>query len=322
MSDDVVIPAPAASAEHPASTMYGVVKRSADILHAGAPRIVARAYIRALSFLSRRLPLLADRIQSSVCRHACRYLSSRSRCLSPKIPRFSLHPHLGEFDQAALFKRRLGYETPVFDWLVDHARMNYDIIVEIGANIGVYTVFFDALIKKLPKPRLKKIIAFGPSQEPFRRLLENLRANNAEHVVALQAAVGPVSGPQPFFEPEGHLTNGLFVREFAALFSSCITETPVVVVGAAELEEFLRDAGKALIKIDVEGFEPVLVIALAGLIARYRPDLIIEVLADTVELQRIPMVQGCPKYLFTSHGLEESDRLFANPHYRDWLLRF
>ena len=50
-----------------------------------------------------------------------------------------LIPHLGKFDQAVLFKKRLDYETTVFCWLERNA-VDYDLVIEIGANIGVYSV--------------------------------------------------------------------------------------------------------------------------------------------------------------------------------------
>ena len=50
-----------------------------------------------------------------------------------------LIPHLGEFDQVVSFKKRLDYETPVFCWLERNA-VDYDLVIEIGANIGVYSV--------------------------------------------------------------------------------------------------------------------------------------------------------------------------------------
>jgi len=48
-----------------------------------------------------------------------------------------LVPHLGEFDEAALWSRRLGYEDAAFLWLESNTADRYDIIVEIGANVGV-----------------------------------------------------------------------------------------------------------------------------------------------------------------------------------------
>jgi hypothetical protein len=78
-----------------------------------------------------------------------------------------MHPHLGEFDQAALFRRRLGYEQPVFAWLERHAAQRYEAVVEIGANVGIYSFFFDALIKSAPEGRLHQVYAFEPSDQAY-----------------------------------------------------------------------------------------------------------------------------------------------------------
>jgi FkbM family methyltransferase len=232
----------------------------------------------------------------------------------------SLIPHLGEVDQAALFLKTLDYEAPVFKWLMANVPIKYDLVLEIGANVGVYSVFFDRMAS-LPGSKLAKIIVFEPSPEAFRRLLENLRVNGTQRVHALQAAITPASGFQTFFEPKGHLTNGSFIREFAELFSDTITEREVVVIAAAELESFLSSARKALIKIDVEGFEPMLVASLQPLIQRYQPDLLIEVLEKTAEqLDQTPALGRYRKYLVTDERLEEAKHLFACAKYRDWLL--
>jgi FkbM family methyltransferase len=236
--------------------------------------------------------------------------------------KISLIPHLGEFDQGALFTETLDYETPVFEWLAANAPTKYDLIIEIGANVGVYTVFLDSLTK-LPGSKLAKIIAFEPSPEAFRRLLQNLEVNKAQNVQAVQAAIAPKSGIQPFFEPAGHLTNGSFVREFAALFSESITETEVVAIGVGELEKYLSGARKALIKIDAEGFEPVIIASMGTLITKYQPDLLIEVLDETAEkLERTSALEGYKRFLITSSGLRETRALFACRSWRDWVLLF
>jgi FkbM family methyltransferase len=150
-----------------------------------------------------------------------------------------------------------------------------------------------------------------------------MRANRTQHVYALHAAIAPASGLQTFFEPAGHLTNGSFVREFAELFSESITETKVVVVAVTELEPFLSKASKTLIKIDVEGFEPVLVASLGNLIQKYQPDLLIEVLEGTAEkLEQTIDLVGYRRFLITSQGLQEARSLFACSSYRDWLLLY
>ena len=129
-----------------------------------------------------------------------------------------LIPHLGEFDQAVLFKKRLDYETPVFCWLERNA-VDYDLVIEIGANIGVYSVFLDALIKSRPDSRLKRVIAFEPALGPFGRLLDNLKVNETHFVLPFRAAIANTTAFRSFFEPKDHLTNGSLVAQFASIFS-------------------------------------------------------------------------------------------------------
>jgi FkbM family methyltransferase len=232
-----------------------------------------------------------------------------------------LTPHFGECYEFALFAKHLDYEVEVFDWLERNAADSYDLIIEIGANVGMYTVFLDTLIKRSACARLRKIISFEPSMEVFMRLLENLRVNKSKFVTAFQAAIGTTSGLQSFFEPTGHLSNGSFLREFAEIFSGSVRESTVAVLAASELERYLRDVNKALIKMDVEGFEPQLIDALGPLIARYRPDILIEILPGTPErLEASPALRGYRRFLITENGLQLSDALYASDAHRDWLL--
>ncbi|GEP56559.1 FkbM family methyltransferase [Reyranella soli] len=236
-----------------------------------------------------------------------------------------LIPHLEEFDAEALFRHDLTYEKPVFVWLAENVPATYDLVIEIGANVGVFTIFLDALYrnaKAAPGGR-PRIVAFEPSQRAFARLLENFAANDICFTSAFQAAIGPASGLQTFFEPTGHLTNGSFLREFSEIFSNRIEENVAVMVSASELERWLGPARRTLIKIDVEGFEPDLVMALKPLLERYRPDLLIEVVSFTVDrLEQSPALAGYGRYLIADSGLEQAPALFASHSHRDWLLRW
>lgn len=239
----------------------------------------------------------------------------------------ALIPHLAEFDAEALFRRDLTYEKPVFAWLATHVPTTYDLVLEIGANVGIFTIFLDRLYQTAgrtsaaaTKPR---IVAFEPSPQAFERLLENFAANDMQFTRAYQAAIGPVSGMRTFYEPTGHLTNGSFLREFSEIFSDAIEENPVVTVAASELDRWLVSARRPLIKIDVEGFEPELLAALKPLIDRYRPDLLIEVLSFTVDaLNSSAALEGYERHLLTDNGAEAASSLYASDSHRDWLLRW
>jgi FkbM family methyltransferase len=311
------------------SLIHTLLKRFARTINTAlsrAPACVAQTYIAALSLLSRNLLSIsaAHHVHNSVCDS----VEWPELNFGPRRVRLGrntsvyLTPYFGECYEFALFAKHLDYEIDVFDWLERNAASAYDLVIEIGANVGMYTVFLDALIKRSACPRLQKIVSFEPSTEVFMRLLKNLGANRAKFVTAFHAAIGTTSGLESFFEPNGHLSNGSFLRGFAEMFSNSVRESTVAVLAASELERFLRDAEKALIKMDVEGFEPQLIDALGLLIARYHPDILIEILPGTPErLEACTALQGYAKFLIAGNGLQQSNTLFASETHRDWLLR-
>src|SRR5262249_11218158 len=151
-----------------------------------------------------------------------------------------------------LFGRRLNYEQPVFCWLEQNVNEHYDAVIEIGANVGVYSVFFDALIKANPDSRLRTVIAFEPALEPYTRLLENLKANGAALVLPFRTAIADGTGFRTLYEPKDHLTNSSLDEKFSRIFSDTVTETLVLAISPRELERFFSPGGKVLVKIDVD----------------------------------------------------------------------
>ena len=158
-----------------------MLKDTAAWLHRGvsrAPGRIPEAYLRSVSLLSRHClpPFVSSRLMNSVCSDGTAWppiafaerevVVGRSTCIR-------LVPHLGEFDRTVLFSKSLDYERATFVWLEVHAAETYDRIIEIGANVGVFTVFFNQLIKTHPGARLKSIVAFEPSQEAYSRLMQN-----------------------------------------------------------------------------------------------------------------------------------------------------
>lgn len=230
-----------------------------------------------------------------------------------------LIPHVGEFDFAALFLKRLGYEQEVFDFL-EHRLASYDAIVEVGANVGVFTTYFSKVTAGIG--RAVPIFAFEPSRQAFLRLLQNLAVNDASNVIAFNCALFNRSGFVDFFEPEGHLTNGSLYQEFAGEFSQVVKRAPVIAVAAQQLRELLDPYSRILFKIDVEGAEANVLASLHQLISDKRPDIVLEVLPGTeASLNRLDFIVD--NYVIsniTRHGLIETTRFRANAEFRDYFL--
>src|SRR5205809_2079150 len=181
----------------------------------------------------------------------------------------AITPHVGEFDFAAHLCRRLDYEGQIASWLVGR---RYDTIVEIGANVGFYSLLFSKMFPSV------NVYSFEPSRVAYQRLLENLANNRCANVVPFNCAIASEAGFLDFHEPAGHLTNGSLDRSFARRFAEDVRTTKVATMGGLEIQQLCRESKRLLLKIDVEGAEPTVVRALRPLIVSSLPDVVIEVL--------------------------------------------
>jgi FkbM family methyltransferase len=285
---------------------------------------IAGAYLRAAGAVMRRLP-----DGSALKRRALNNLQSVAWPDVEHAPRrvrlgaatdVLLTPHLGEFDAEALFTTSLGYEREVFA-LLEPLLERYDAVVEIGANVGVFTLFFAKMLARRTTPG--RVFAFEPSGEAFFRLRQNLRLNAVENVDAFNVAVGGATGFAKFFEPRGHLTNGSLHRDFAAYFSDEVVGHDVLVVDGALVASLVAPFPRLLLKIDVEGAESTVLASLEPLIRARRPDILLEVL-PTYEraLDALPVVDELyDRFSVTARGAEYRERFVGSSDHRDYLLR-
>jgi len=138
-----------------------------------------------------------------------------------------------------------GYEkgtTMVFTALVKEG-MN---IVDIGANVGYYT-----LLAARRVGTHGKVYAFEPEPRNFELLIENIRMNSYENVIAIQRAVSNESGTAPLFlSPRCSGAHSLVsTRDYS-------NET--IAVETVTLDKFFEMEGCPaiqLIKMDIEGWE-------------------------------------------------------------------
>jgi len=185
------------------------------------------------------------------------------------------------------------YEQEVCSWL---AERRYDVVIEIGANVGFYSVLFSLM---LPEAR---IYSFEPAQTAFRRLLENLDLNKRKNVVPFNCAIASAAGLLEFYEPKGHLTNGSMNRAFAEAFGS-VSVAKVPSLSGKELRALVEHRKRMLIKIDAEGLEPQILCSLQPLILAERPDMIIEVVHDAPQqLNQIEFLREYRLYQLLPEG--------------------
>ncbi len=233
----------------------------------------------------------------------------------------SIIPHVGEFDFRALFSKKMSYEEHIFAWLLPEIK-EFDAVFEIGANVGVYSVFFSKYSQAKNAKAGVPVYCFEPSKRAYARLLANIECNDAHSVVPINSAVSETTGFVTFFEPAGHLTNGSLDKEFASQFAENVSSTTVATLSGADVLELAGNFHSILLKIDVEGAEHRIIQALEAFILLKRPTIIIEVLEVVVaELNKIDfLAQHYRLYLMTPDGLIEKSVFQADSHYRDYCL--
>lgn len=209
------------------------------------------------------------------------------------------------------------YEREIFDFLESRIEEN-ESIVEIGANVGLLSTFFSKAFRSNSR---RSVISFEPSRVAFRRLLDNLAANGADNVVAINAGMADFVGAVDLYEPEGHLTNGSLQRELAEKFSDTVPWSRVLAADGSVIASFVDPNARVFLKIDVEGAEALVLRGLRSFLGEYRVDLIIEVLGEYEdELNGLDfVVNEFRLFNITPHGPVERHRFEASGH-RDYYL--
>jgi FkbM family methyltransferase len=115
-----------------------------------------------------------------------------------------------------------------------------DLFVDVGANLGSYTLLAGAGAGA-------RVIAFEPAPGPYRRLVENIRLNRLEEkVTAHNVAAGDAEGELAFTT---YLASGHHIVAEGEQPESSYT------VHVAPLDAFIERQSPAVLKVDVEGYE-------------------------------------------------------------------
>jgi len=129
-----------------------------------------------------------------------------------------------------------------------------DTVIDIGANIGYFTV----LLANLVGPK-GKVYAFEPDPRSFSLLRRTIEKNGWHHVVAEQKAVSNKAGEFILYQTRSWTANALVENEL---------HVSAVKVQVIALDEYLSDDRIDFIKIDTDGSEPLAIQGMSRLIRR------------------------------------------------------
>lgn len=186
-------------------------------------------------------PLNRDCKWSSIKRYLCWHLGSRmvpGDVLVPFVDKTFLRVHPGMTGATGnIYLGLHEFEDMAF---VLHLLREKDLFVDIGANVGSYTVLAGGAVGA-------QCIAIEPIKGTFQRLEENINLNRLSgHVQTLNIGIGNEEGVLRF-------TAGLDTVNHVLSDSESVDD--IVEVPIVALNDLLGDKNPLLIKIDVEGFE-------------------------------------------------------------------
>jgi FkbM family methyltransferase len=149
-----------------------------------------------------------------------------------------------------------------------------DTFVDGGANIGYFTL----IAAKAVGPR-GRVHAFEPQPEIRARLAEHVAANGVGEVVTIH----PVAlSDRPGRVPLHTFTDPAANHGLTTMFAPASAGTRSVEVEAVRLDDYLPGIAPRLIKLDIEGAEPLAIAGMSETLRRRRPAVIVELNPDTL----------------------------------------
>jgi FkbM family methyltransferase len=150
-----------------------------------------------------------------------------------------------------------------------------DVIFDIGANTGIYSLIANSVNPKA------KIYAFEPVKRIFEKLEENRRLNNFDFV-SVEEGLSNYDGDAVIFDPGTEHLYSVTVNQNFYAGDVRVNETKIAV---ERLDTFIERNGLAkvdLMKIDVETHEPEVLEGMGKYLEDFRPSILIEILEDEV----------------------------------------
>jgi FkbM family methyltransferase len=182
-----------------------------------------------------------------------------------------------------------------------------DVFVDVGANIGYYTL----LASRLVGPR-GHVYALEPAARPFAELKRNIELNRATNVTAMALAAGAENTRAPLFGHAADNTATASLRRSVTQWTGVNEATDVEVRSLQSVLPRSEVDRLRLVKIDVEGYEAEVLRGIGPLLERgLRPALIVE--AHSVYDADVPayLIDFCERHRLKARWLVDDDRVDA-----------
>jgi FkbM family methyltransferase len=190
------------------------------------------------------------------------------------------------------------YYEPITMLLFRELLKEIDIFLDIGSNIGYYSIVAASENKKI------KIISFEPNPKLYSILKENKKINGFHNICCEPIGVSNVNKIIRLYIAKSDMSASL--KEG---FRECIK---TISVNAVSLDKYLKQGiGKRiLIKLDIEGHEPKAIKGAINILKNHKPDILLEVIQD-YDSKTLKIFKDCGYsfYQITNSGFHKKNRL-------------
>src|SRR6266542_2000031 len=225
-----------------------------------------------------------------------------------------LELHLGDgrddLDKMVYYFGYQGYERGTTALMLALLR-EYACVVDVGANIDDYSLMAASLLEGRGQGH-----AFEPWAEVCNRLARNASLNKFSSLHLNQAAASDSDGVERLYIPENEAWT------MASLVPGVHDQSGFREVRTTRLDTYCRAHSVPrveLLKIDAEGGDLKVLRGMGTLVQTWQPDVICEVLPPFAEeIEQFFHGTQYRKFLIGERELMESDRLRADPRYKDY----
>lgn len=189
-----------------------------------------------------------------------------------------------------------------------------DVVLDIGANVGLHTTLLSELVVN------GRVIAFEPVREMAEKLSANCAFNRADNVTLIESALGEEAGSADIQVNQGDPgmegTNSMIASVHVTNKPDHYQRRSIPVCRLDDIADKLGLSERIdFIKIDTEGFEPMVIRGGLKILRKTRPAMLVE--AHSMRLREVGLTfnwysETFPDYhIFMVHALTP-----ANPYLR------
>lgn len=159
------------------------------------------------------------------------------------------------------------YEKEIVDDIVN-SLSKYKVMLDIGSNIGQHSL--------LASRFCKKIYAFEPMTKVFDQFNESIGKNNITNIETFNVGIGERKEKKEFYFVKNHAGASSFIDRKN-------TNAEKILLKIDTLQNILGDTKFDVVKIDVEGFEAVVILGNKDIILKNRPVIFLEFDRPSIE---------------------------------------